>query len=56
MPDHRPKPTEADLNAIEALARENESETYRGPLLALGDEVRRLRKEMNRTSSREARM
>ena len=35
--------TEPDLEAIESLARENESETYRGPLLALVDEVRRLR-------------
>ena len=35
--------TEADLLEIEALARENHSETYRGPLLALVDEVRRLR-------------
>jgi len=43
MPDPRPKLTESDLNEIEALARANESETYRGPLLALVDEVRRLR-------------
>ena len=46
MPDPRPQLTEADLNEIEALAKENESETYRGPLLALVDEVRRLRKAM----------
>ena len=43
MPDARERLTETDLEAIEALARENESETYRGPLLALVDEVRRLR-------------
>ena len=35
--------TESDLHEIEALARLNESESYRGPLLALVDEVRRLR-------------
>ena len=35
--------TEPDLDAIEELAKANESETYRGPLLALVDEVRRLR-------------
>jgi hypothetical protein len=40
---NRPTLTEADLDEIEALARENESETYRGPLLALVDEVRRFR-------------
>ncbi len=36
-------PTEPDLDEIEELARTNESETYRGPLLALVHEVRRLR-------------
>ena len=41
--DARERITEADLEEIERLARENESETYRGPLLALVDEVRRLR-------------
>ena len=37
----RPVLSESDLDEIEALARENESETYRGPLLVLVDEVRR---------------
>jgi hypothetical protein len=40
----RERLTEADLEEIEHLARENKSETYRGALLALVDEVRRLRK------------
>jgi hypothetical protein len=35
--------SEADLDEIERLAALNESETYRGPLLALVAEVRRLR-------------
>ena len=35
--------TEADLDEIEDLARANAAETYRGALLALVDEVRRLR-------------
>ena len=43
MTDARERLTEAEVEAIETLARENESETYRGPLLALVDEVRRLR-------------
>ncbi len=43
MTDARERLTGADLEEIEALARANESETYRGPLLALVDEVRRLR-------------
>ncbi len=43
MTDARERLSETDLEAIEALARENEAETYRGPLLALVDEVRRLR-------------
>ena len=36
--------SEADLDEIENLARSNAAEAYRGPLLALIDEVRRLRK------------
>jgi len=43
MLDTERRLTESDLAEIEHLARENESETYRGPLLALVDEVRRLR-------------
>ncbi len=43
MPDARGSLAEAELAEIEHLARENASETYRGPLLALVDEVRRLR-------------
>ena len=43
LTDAGPHPTEPDLDEIEELARANESETYRGPLLALVDEVRRLR-------------
>ena len=35
--------TETDLFEIERMARENAGEPYRGPLLALVDEVRRLR-------------
>ena len=35
--------TEATLAEIEHLARENTGEPYRGPLLALVGEVRRLR-------------
>jgi hypothetical protein len=35
--------TEPDLDEIEKLARADESETYRGALLALVGEVRRLR-------------
>ena len=35
--------TETDLSEIERIARENAGEPYRGPLLALVDEVRRLR-------------
>ncbi len=35
--------TEAELDEIERMARENKSEPYRGPLLALVGEVRRLR-------------
>ena len=43
LTDAEPHLTEPDLDEIEELARANESETYRGPLLALVDEVRRLR-------------
>ena len=43
MTDPRERLTETDLETIEALAREDASETYRGPLLALVAEVRRLR-------------
>ena len=40
----KPTPiTEADLDKIESLAQANAAETYRGALLALVDEVRRLR-------------
>ena len=35
MPDARDRLTETELEEIEALAREHEAETYRGPLLAL---------------------
>ena len=35
--------TELDLAEIEAEAMTNAAETYRGPLLALVDEVRQLR-------------
>ncbi len=35
--------TESDLDEIEDLAKSNAAETYRGALLALVDEVRRLR-------------
>ena len=43
LTDAGPHLTEPDLDAIEELARANASETYRGALLALVDEVRRLR-------------
>ena len=40
----KPQPiTDAELDEIERLAKSNAAETYRGPLLALVDEVRRLR-------------
>ena len=40
----KPTPlTEVDLDEIEDLAKANAAETYRGALLALVDEVRRLR-------------
>ncbi len=39
-----PQPlTTAELDEIERLARMDAAEAYRGPLLALVDEVRRLR-------------
>ncbi len=47
--------TGADLDAIEELARANESEPYRGALLALIGEVRRLRKVALRESASEMR-
>ena len=43
MPDAAGRLTEAELEEIERMARENAGEPYRGPLLALVDEVRRLR-------------
>ena len=43
MPDTRDRLTEAELEEIERMARENIGEPYRGPLLALVGEVRRLR-------------
>ncbi len=39
----RPSLSESDLDEIERLARTDAAEAYRGPLLALVDEVRRLR-------------
>ncbi len=36
--------TEGELAEIERIARESAAETYRGPLLALVEEVRRLRR------------
>ena len=47
--------TEPDLEEIERLAREDKSETYRGALLALVEEVRRLRKVALRESASEMR-
>ena len=41
--DTGPQLTEPDLDEIERMARKNAGEPYRGPLLALADEVRRLR-------------
>jgi len=43
MPDSVGRLTETELEEIEVIARENAAETYRGVLLALVDEVRRLR-------------
>ncbi len=39
----RPSLSESELDEIERLARTDAAEAYRGPLLALVDEVRRLR-------------
>ncbi len=44
MMTNRGRLTETDLEEIERMARENAGEPYRGPLLALVDEVRRLRR------------
>lgn len=41
-----PSLTEADLDEIEELAKTNAAETYRGALLALVSEVRRLREKI----------
>ena len=47
MADCTVKPlTEAELAEIERMARENTGEPYRGPPLALVNEVRRLREVM----------
>ena len=43
MPDALSRLTETELEEIERMARENSGEPYRGPLLALVAEVRRLR-------------
>ncbi len=43
MPDAAGHLTETELEEIERMARENAGEPYRGPLLALVDEVRRVR-------------
>ena len=43
MPDRGGRLTEAELAEIERIARESAVETYRGPVLALVGEVRRLR-------------
>ncbi len=43
MSDARDRLTESDLEQIEALAHKDSAENFRGPLLALVDEVRRLR-------------
>ena len=43
MPDAQGRLTEHELDEIERMARENIGEPCRGPLLALVDEVRRLR-------------
>ena len=43
MPDAAGRLIESDLEEIARLAKTNAAETYRGPLLALVDEVRRLR-------------
>ena len=38
--------SESDLDEIERMAQENAGEPYRGPLLALVGEVRRLRRTL----------
>ena len=43
MRDSADRLTETELEEIEHMARENAGEPYRGPLLALVDEVRLLR-------------
>ncbi len=43
LPDYRTHLTEPELEEIERMARENAGEPYRGPLLALVGEVRRMR-------------
>lgn len=43
MPESLVRLVEADLNEIESMARENAGEPNRGPLIALVEEVRRLR-------------
>ena len=43
MPESRSRLTETELEEIERMARENAGEPYRGPLLALVGEVRRMR-------------
>ena len=40
---HPVRLTETDLDEIERLSKSNAAETYRGPLLALVEVVRRLR-------------
>ena len=42
-PETTSRLSDSDLAEIESLARANTGEPYRGPLLALVDEVRRLR-------------
>ena len=49
MPESRIRLTETDLSEIERMARDSAGEPYRGPLLALVGEVRRLREMALRT-------
>ena len=51
MPDAKSRLTEAELDEIERMARTNIGEPCRGPLLALVDEVRRLRSGERRDDS-----
>ena len=46
--------TEPGLDETERMARENAAETYRGALLALVDEVRRLRGKRSESRREEA--